>query len=337
MNDLHAILYLAVMAEHLVGPETKACQIGGDTRNLEGNSLKGRIAPRLIIGRIDTEVVAQDDIIVSHIDNAILAVKVARQENDLDMIVLAVVHVVVLHHAQHIIMAHVVKPVRDLRHVQRRVESLLAGQTLLKVLTGFAHPARHFDEGQYLLLQVAVAQQAVHGFDKDVDALVAELVAATGRDYQRVVVELLTQQGIGHLKQALAGSLALTGKLCTLGHETVVETIGQHDVDRLVKQFDTLTRRDVTDGRKTVNMMGGLFLNGVLRLHVQLTCHLVAVIGKEVVVEGFLIAGYRTSDTGGMGREDGTNLWQLVVDIQGTESTHPLIGVIDDAGFIGER
>jgi hypothetical protein len=31
-----------------------------------------------------------------------------------------------------------------------------------------------------------------------------------------------------------------------------------------------------------------------------------------------------------VGREDGTDLGQLVVDIQGAETTHPLVGVIDD-------
>ena len=242
---------------------------------------------------------------------------------------MTVVHIIELHHVQHIVVTHIVQPVGQLRHLQRGVIATTVGQTLLQVLAGLAHPTWYHDKGQHLALQVAVAQQAVHGLDKDVNTLVAELVAATGRDNKRLVVQVLAQQGISHCQHLLSCGLAFLVKLGRLGNEAVVKAIGQHHIDGLVEQLHTLVSGDVAHRGKAVHMPGGLLLYRMLRLHVQLFCHLVAIIGKEIVVEGFLIAGNRAADARGVGCEDGGNLWHLIVDIEGTKTTHPLIGLID--------
>ena len=67
----------------------------------------------------------------------------------------------------------------------------------------------------------------------------------------------------------------------------------------------------------------------MLRLHIELASHLVAIIGKEIVVERLHITSYRATNARGMSGEDSTNLRQLVVDIQGTKTAHPLVSVID--------
>ena len=52
--------------------------------------------------------------------------------------------------------------------------------------------------------------------------------------------------------------------------------------------------------------MCGLLLDRMFRLHVQLTSHLVAIIGKQIVVQGFHISSYRATNTRSVGCKDST-------------------------------
>ena len=76
--------------------------------------------------------------------------------------------------------------------------------------------------------------------------------------------------------------------------------------------------------------MSRLLFYRVLALHVQLASHLVAIIGKQIIIQRLHVAGYRAADAGSMSGEDSTDLGQFVVDIKGTKTAHPLISVIDD-------
>ena len=64
-------------------------------------------------------------------------------------------------------------------------------------------------------------------------------------------------------------------------------------------------------------------------LHVQLFRHLVAIIGKKIVIQGFVVASNTSSDTRCVCREYRCDLWQMIVDIQQSQSSHPLITMID--------
>ena len=189
-------------------------------------------------------------------------------------------------------MPHVVKPVGDLRHFEWLCVSLGFPKTLQQILAGLAHPSGHLDKGQDLLLQVTIAQQAVHRLYEDVDTLVAELIASRCRYDDRIIVQILAQQGIGHLQHTLACCLAFLIKGSSLGHKTVVETIWQDHIHGFVEQFHTLIGCDIAHRREAVNIPGCLLLYGVLRLHIQLLGHLVTIISKQIVVEGLLISCY---------------------------------------------
>ena len=63
-------------------------------------------------------------------------------------------------------------------------------------------------------------------------------------------------------------------------------------------------------------MVSGLLLNRVLTLHVQLFGHLIAIIGKQIVVQGLIIASNTTAYACGMSSEDGSNLWIMLLDIK---------------------
>ena len=154
------------------------------------------------------------------------------------------------------------KPMGNLGDIKRGVILLLGiGQSLLQIFAWLAHPAWNLDKGDNLFLQVFVAQQAVHSLHKHVDTLVAELVASTGGDEQRVVVELFAQQSIGNVKHLAACGLALAGKLLCRWHKAIVETIRKHHINRLIHQFHTFTGCDVAHGGKAIHMMSGLFLD----------------------------------------------------------------------------
>ena len=79
--------------------------------------------------------------------------------------------------------------------------------------------------------------------------------------------------------------------------------------------------------------MGSLFLHGVLADHIQFVRHLIAVIALEIVVEGFAIAGDRSTDTGGVGGEECCYLRAVVLEIEDRERRLPLVGVHADLPF----
>ena len=210
MNDLHAVFYLAGGSFHGISPEAETGKIGGDTRHLKGNGLQRRVTPRFVIGRIDAEILAQDKVVVGHVEDAIVAGKVTWQEDELHLVFCTVVHIEELQHAEHVVVGHVMKPMGNLGHGERSVVFLSRLQAVGKILPGFTHPSGHFDECHDSLVQLLDAKQTVHGFDKDINTLVAELIAATGRDNQRVLVlQVLAQQCVGHLQHPATGQLAL--------------------------------------------------------------------------------------------------------------------------------
>ena len=100
-------------------------------------------------------------------------------------------------------------------------------------------------------------------------------------------------------------------------------------IDGLVEEFHTLAGGDIAHGGEAVNVVSRLSLYGVLALHVQLIGHLVAVIGKEIVVERLVVAGNGTTDARGMSCKDCSNLWHTGVNVEQSEARHPLIAVID--------
>ena len=61
--------------------------------------------------------------------------------------------------------------------------------------------------------------------------------------------------------------------------------------------------RYLTNSREAVDMMSRLFLDGVLALHIEFTGHLVAIVGKQVVIQRFIISRNTSSYACSMGSE----------------------------------
>ena len=54
--------------------------------------------------------------------------------------------------------------------------------------------------------------------------------------------------------------------------------------------------------------MRRLLFNGMFGLHIQLTCHLVAIISEKIIIQRLIVSGNGTPDGRGMCRENRGNL-----------------------------
>lgn len=68
----------------------------------------------------------------------------------------------------------------------------------------------------------------------------------------------------------------------------------------------------------------------MFRLHIELGCHLVAVVAVEVVVKGLSVAADASSDACGMRCEDGRNLWRVGFQIEQSHAGGPLVELSDN-------
>ena len=72
-------------------------------------------------------------------------------------------------------------------------------------------------------------------------------------------------------------------------------------------------------------MVRGLLLHGMLRLHVQLASHLIAVVAIHIGIQRLVIAGDRATNRGCMRSEDRRDGRDMLLDIERTHRQHPLI------------
>ena len=95
MDGLHAIFNLRRAALQSVCPYSESCKVCSDTRHFECNRLKWGIAPWLIVLRIDRQVFADDDIVVCHVEDTVVACQVAWYEHNLHFVLFAIPYVVI--------------------------------------------------------------------------------------------------------------------------------------------------------------------------------------------------------------------------------------------------
>ena len=139
------------MPHSVVGPQTKAGQIGCDARHMKSDGFEWRIAPRLIVGWVNAEIVATHQLIIRLIEDAILPRQITRHKDEFHALVQSVVHAQKVHHAQHAIACSIVQAMGANGIIQRGVKGLAAAQTRLQIFARTSHPARHFDKSNHLL------------------------------------------------------------------------------------------------------------------------------------------------------------------------------------------
>ena len=122
-------------------------------------------------------------------------------------------------------------------------------------------------------------------------------------------------------------------KLRTFRHKVEFEAVGQDDISRFVEQLRTFHVRKFGHGGETIATVRTLFLNTVLSFHRKFTGHLVAVVAFEISIEQFVVARDASSDTRGVGGEDGAHFRALVLQKEHAESRHPFVSLVNHATF----
>ncbi len=167
---------MGLVPAELVHPLSKTGQGGGERGDAEGGGLQRRVAPRLVVGREQGRVKAYEKVIVGHIEHPVVAVEIAGNEIDLDMV------------RREIVQAKLCKPSSD--PVPVGVHQDMGGPCGVgRVAAAFQlrqqrlvrSPVRAGDhyEGMHLSPLIFFLLQEPESVDKHVQTLVAILVAPT--------------------------------------------------------------------------------------------------------------------------------------------------------------
>ena len=152
----------AMLVLEAIHPKSETGKISRNSRYAKSHALQRSVSPRLIIGRINAQILSQYQVVIVLVENSIFAVLIARNKNNFHLIFGTVVHTEVLQHIQDLVMRHIVQPVCNERHFQRSgIMFVLLFQTSLQVLTRITHPTGNVDESQHFLFQILIAIQTV--------------------------------------------------------------------------------------------------------------------------------------------------------------------------------
>ena len=131
------------------------------------------------------------------------------------------------------------------------------------------------------------------------------------------------------MEQVLTGLAALGVEGSALRDKVILETIHQDNVCLLVEQLLALGIGNLAHGSEAIHIVCRLLLDGVLRLHVELAGHLVAVVSEEIIIERFVVASDGATNRRGMRSENGGNLRYTLLQIEGSHASHPFVCLKD--------
>ncbi len=186
-----------LLGEMLLHPGTEAGQRRGDGRDAERDALQRRVTPRLVIGREHREVEADEQVVIFHIEDAVLAVQIDRRIDDLDILFRRVVQPVAAQCVEDGVVVRVVEDVGD-EAVGHGDAAHWLGHLGGNILLTTAVSGGNHEERHHRTVGVGVGD-LLQTPDEHVDALVLELVAAAVDDQQGVVGDLGLHQRGGHL------------------------------------------------------------------------------------------------------------------------------------------
>ena len=65
-------------------------------------------------------------------------------------------------------------------------------------------------------------------------------------------------------------------------------------------------------------------------LHIELLCHLIAIIGKKIVIERLIITCNTATNASSMCSKYSSNFWQIFIHIEHAKTGHPFISMINN-------
>ena len=243
MDDAYAVLDFAVVSQHFVYPLSEAGEVGGDAGCAECAALQRRVAPGFVVGGVDAQVVGRQEIVVGHIEYAIVSVQIAGDEQDFDRVACSGSQPQMPHHAEDAVLVHIVKRMRYVGVRQWFFKGFFPSvQPFLQVAARSFHPAGHFNQckdlggggiGRAVCFQSGV--ELGQSFHIYVEALASEVITPAGRNYQHVVLDGCARQGFHGADDLCPCGFALASKLYTFGHKFCFKSVGQDDVGRFIQ------------------------------------------------------------------------------------------------------
>ena len=322
LDYVHA-LNLALEA---LNPHTETCQRGGDGRNRECNALQRSVTPRLVVRREYGSVHTYQQLIVVLIENAVVTVQVARNEDNLNLGGLrkqyAAIHCA--YNGIPVLVSQIVSSVLEYATVDC---VRLVSQVSLQILARTVVTCGNGDVSQHVALQLISLSNLLQRLNEQVKTLVLELVATAGTYDQGLLLELGAQASLSNLDHLLASLLALSLELLVLPYEIVLETVGSNHINLTTKQILALASSDITYGQECVVVCSSNLLQRVLSHYVELASLVVSVETLQIAVEGESVTSQAATHYGCVGGEARSHVGRVLAQIETTARSHPLVEV----------
>src|SRR5574344_287048 len=215
--------------------------------------------------------------------------------------------------------------------IQRSVICFTTLHTFLKICPRTCYPTVYLVKSHYISVKIVIVTHTMHGFNKDIDTFVSELISSTRRNKQGIITESRSKQCISDIQHCFACCTALTREICAFRYEIIFKTIWQHLIHWFIQQLRTFNSSDITHCGETVHVKRSLFFYRMFTLHIQFESHLITVIIRQILIKRFIVACNTSSYTRSMGSKNSSYLWQFMVNIKQAETSHPLVPMIDNS------
>ena len=199
-HNLNAILDSVGLFQHPLAESRKAC---GHCGHANSDAFKRCVAPRLVVRREGRQIETAQQVVVRHIEDAVVAVQIDRNQHHIHLLSLIVSQLQLMGFVHHGVVVVGVERVRCDALVG--YADIAVGQTVLQAFARTVVEVRHQNETDNVVLVTALLVQFAECVDKDVDALVFELVAARDCHKQSLIVALVACQRLSNLCKFLAG------------------------------------------------------------------------------------------------------------------------------------
>ena len=315
-----------VFVEFLGHPLSESRQRRGDRRHGECDALQRRIAPRFVIRCEHRHVHAAQQLVVMLVENAVVAVQVRRDEDQLHGTG-GVLQPGVLDPADDRVplgSRQIVRQVADYRRIDRRAGVF---QMRLKILARAEVAGRNGHVSQYGPRQRGRFGEFQQRVDEHVESLVLEFVPAAGADDQRLRVVMDAETDFGYFDHLFARGGPLGVELGLRPDEIVLETVRRDQIDLLAEQVLALFGRQIADRREAVVVRCGRLFERVLRDYAEPAGQVVGVQLGHVAVQGHAVAGYAATHDRRVRREDRRDIRRMLLQVQTSARSHPLVEV----------
>ena len=318
VQNLNAVGNAACAFLHPLSETGHTCCYCGHSH---GNALKRRVAPRLVVRREGCQVETAQKFVVRHIENAVVAVQIDRNQHHIHLLPLIISQLQLMGFVHHGVVVVGVERVRCDALVG--YADVAVGQTVLQAFARAVVEVRHQNETDNVVLVTALLVQFAKSVDKDVDALVFELIASRDCHKQSLIVALVACQRLRNLGKFLAGFF---GHIVVHMRQVVErESVRCNGVGLIVEQHLALVGRNLTHCCVNRSHLSGGFLERVFGHYAKFACADVGVERAQALVERESVASHRAAEHCGVCGEHGCHLRAGSVEIKHTRTRLPLV------------